>query len=162
MANRKARRQQGSGVTAVLIPSVICKPAEEIEKATGKEEQFRVVKGRVIEKNLPCISPFEFTAAIKGNFFAGVPDEVETHRSAVCFPTAEVLMVESELVCTGWVSQSLRGGGWKQQPEIRVQFTAISKQEGQVIKSQFIFSVPKMIPRDHVVISNPLKTQGLF
>lgn len=57
------------GVTAVLIPSVICKPAEEIEKATGKEEQFRVVKGRVIEKNLPCISPFEFTAAIKGNFF---------------------------------------------------------------------------------------------
>lgn len=67
----------------VLIPCVICKPAEKIEKATGKEEQFRVVKGRVIEKNLQSISPFEFAAV--------GPGEVETHRSSLCFPTAEVL-----------------------------------------------------------------------
>lgn len=71
MGNRRARRQQGSGVAAVLIPCVICKPAEEIEKATGKEEQFRAVKGRVIEKNLPSISPFGFAGFIKGDFLAG-------------------------------------------------------------------------------------------
>ena len=72
MANRKAGRQQGSGIAAVLIPSVICKPAEEIEKTTGKEEQFRAVRGRVIEKNLPSISLFEFAASVKRSVLPGV------------------------------------------------------------------------------------------
>lgn len=43
-----------------LILCVICKLAEEIEKATGKEEQFKVVKGRVIEKDLPSFQPISF------------------------------------------------------------------------------------------------------
>lgn len=42
--NGKERRQQGSAITVELIPCVICKVAEEIEKATGKNEQFKVEK----------------------------------------------------------------------------------------------------------------------
>lgn len=68
MENKKERGQQGIGTAVELILCVICKPAEEIEKATGKEQQFRVVKGRVIEKNLPSVSPFDFTASVKKNF----------------------------------------------------------------------------------------------
>lgn len=48
-----------------LILCVICKLAEEIEKATGKEEQFKVVKGRVIEKNLPSFQPISFHCSRK-------------------------------------------------------------------------------------------------
>lgn len=56
--NGKERRQQGSAITVELIPCVICKVAEEIEKATGKNEQFKVEKrGRGIEKNLPSFRP---------------------------------------------------------------------------------------------------------
>lgn len=149
MANRKVRRQQGNGIAAVLIPCVICKPAEEIEKATGKEEQFRVVKGRVIEKNLPSLSPFDFAASVKGNFLAGVlpSSPAKWKRTVLLFvfrrrrSCSLALMAESELVSAGRVSQSLRAADEKQS-EIRVQLTAICKQEGQVIKSQFIFSLP--------------------
>lgn len=34
----KEGRQQGSAIAALLVLGVICKLAEEIEKATGKEE----------------------------------------------------------------------------------------------------------------------------
>lgn len=100
----------------MLIPCVICKPAEEIEKATGKEEQFRVVKGRVIEKNLPSISPFEFAASVKGNFLAGVlpSGPVKWKRTVPLFvfrrrgSCSWALMVESKWVSAGRLSQSLR------------------------------------------------------
>ena len=49
-----------SAITVELILCVICKLTEEIEKATGKEEQFKVVKGRVIEKNLPSFQHISF------------------------------------------------------------------------------------------------------
>lgn len=43
------RRERGdnraAAIAVELILCVICKLAEEIEKATGKEEQFKVVKG---------------------------------------------------------------------------------------------------------------------
>lgn len=63
--NGKERRQQGAAITVELILCVICKLAEEIEKATGKEEQFKVVKGRVIEKNLPSFQPISFHCSRK-------------------------------------------------------------------------------------------------
>lgn len=50
--------------------SVICKLAEEIEKATGKEEQFKVVKGRVIEKNVPSFQPISFHCSGKVKLYS--------------------------------------------------------------------------------------------
>lgn len=52
-------------ITVELIVCVICNLAEEIEKATGKEEQFKVVKGQVIENNLSSFQPISFHR--KGN-----------------------------------------------------------------------------------------------
>lgn len=42
--NGRERRQRGSTITAALVRCVICKHTEEIEKATGQAEQFKVVK----------------------------------------------------------------------------------------------------------------------
>lgn len=68
--NGKERRQQGAAITVELILCVICKLAEEIEKATGKEEQFKVVKGRVIEKNLPAFQPISFHCSCKVKLYS--------------------------------------------------------------------------------------------
>lgn len=67
--NGKQRRQQGAAITVELILCVICKLTEEIEKATGKEEQFKVVKGRAIEKNLLSFQPISFHWSCKVKFY---------------------------------------------------------------------------------------------
>lgn len=47
-------------------------------------------------------------------------------------------------------------------PATMFQLVALSNQQGPIIRSEFIFTVPKNTPRYDIAIFYPLQTHGLF